>query len=151
MKSLGAVIFGRTTYDLMASYWPTPEGINSEPIVANIMNTIPKIVYSETLKEVKDSPVWRNVNIFRKIKPEEIVKIKKQKGKDIAVLGSGTIVQQFTNLGLIDEYKLIVNPIILGTGKPLFKDINEKLKLKLVNTKIFKNGNVLLHYGMIEK
>ena len=72
--------------------------------------------------------------------------MKEQEGGDIAIFGSGTIAQQLTNLGLIDEYRLIVNPLILGIGKPLFKDIKDKLKLKLVNTRMFENGNVLLCY-----
>lgn len=146
MKSLGALIFGKTTYELMASYWPTPDGIKSEPVVAGIMNNIPKIVFSETLKEVKDGPIWKNVTVFHELKPEEIIKMKEQEGGDIAIFGSGTIVQQFTNLGLIDEYRLIVNPLILGNGKPLFKDIKNKLNLRLIYTRVFKNGNVLLCY-----
>ncbi len=146
MKSLGALIFGKTTYELMASYWPTLDGIKSEPVVAGIMNNIPKMVFSKTLKEVKDGPIWKNVTVFREIKPEEFIKMKEQEGRDIAIFGSGTIVQQFTNLGLIDEYRLIVNPLILGEGKPLFKDIKNKINLKLINTRVFKNGNVLLCY-----
>jgi dihydrofolate reductase len=144
MKSLGGLIFGRTTYELMASYWPTPQGVKSEPVVAGIMNNIPKVVFSKTLKEVNDGPIWKNVMVFNEIKREEIIKLKEQKGKDIAIFGSGNIVQQFMKLGLIDEYRLVVNPLILGSGKPLFKDIKEKLKL--INTKVFKNGNVLLFY-----
>ena len=146
LKSLGALIFGKTTYELMASYWPTPDGVNSEPVVAGIMNTIPKIVFSETLKEVEDGPLWKNVTVFHEIKPEEIIKMKEQEGGDIAIFGSGTIVQQFTDLGLIDEYRLIVNPVILGNGKPLFTGMKNKLNLKLLTTRVFKNGNVLLCY-----
>lgn len=145
MKSVGAIIFGKITYELMASYWPTPEGIKSEPLVAEIMNNIPKIVFSKKMKEVKDGSVWKNVTVFHEINPEEIMKLKKQEGKDIVILGSGTIVQQFANLGFIDEYKLFVNPIILGEGKPLFKDF-KKMNLELVSTRNFKNGNVLLIY-----
>jgi len=146
MKSLGALIFGRTTYEMMASYWPTPDGVKSEPVVAGIMNSIPKTVFSETLKEVREGPIWKNVKVFHEIKLEEIIKMKKQEGGDIAIFGSGTIVLQFTNLGLIDEYRLIVNPLILGNGKSLFKGIKNKLNLKLVNRRVFKNGNVLLCY-----
>ncbi len=146
LKSLGALIFGRITYELMAGYWPTPDGIKGEPVVAGMMNSIPKIVFSETLKEVKDGPLWKNVTVFHEIKPEEIVKMKEQEGGDIAIFGSGSIVQQFTNLGLIDEYRLVVNPLILGNGKPLFKDIKDKRNLKLLKTRVFENGNVLLCY-----
>jgi dihydrofolate reductase len=133
----------------MASYWPTPQGIKSGSVVATIMNSIPKFVFSKTLQAVKDGPVWKNVTVLRTINPSEIIALKKQKGKDIAILGSGTIVQQFTNLGLIDEYQLIVNPLVLGKGKSLFQDIKERHDLKLENTRVFRNGNVLLHYRSV--
>ena len=72
--------------------------------------------------------------------------MKEQEGGDIAIFGSGTIVQQLADLGLVDEYRLIVNPLVLGNGKPLFKDIKNRLGLKLLTTRVFKNGNVLLCY-----
>lgn len=146
MKSLGGLIFGRTTYELMASYWPTSNAIKSEPVVAEIMNGISKIVFSKTLEKVEDGPVWKNVTVLHEIKSEEIIKMKEQEGGDVGIFGSGTIVQQFTNLGLIDEYRLMVNPLVLGNGKPLFKDIKKELNVKLLDTKVFKNGNVLLCY-----
>jgi dihydrofolate reductase len=146
LKSLSALLFGKTTYELMASYWPTADGIESEPEVAGIMNTLPKIVFSETLKDVEDGPVWKNVTVFHEIKPEEVLKLKEQAGGDIAIFGSGTIVQQLTNLGLIDEYRLIINPLILGDGKPLLRDIKHTRKLRLIRTRVFQNGNVLLCY-----
>jgi dihydrofolate reductase len=146
MKSLGALIFGRTTYELMESYWPTPDGAKSEPVVAGIMNNIPKVVFSKTLQKVKDGPLWKNVTVFHEIEPREINKMKELEGGDMAIFGSGTIVQQFIDLGLIDEYRLIVNPLILGNGKPLFEDTKSKSKLKLVKTRVFRNGNVLLCY-----
>ena len=150
MKTLGGLIFGRTTYELMFSYWPTPEGMKSEPVVADIMNTIPKIVFSKTLKPVTDGSIWKHTTVLNEIKPEEIIKLKQQEGKDLAIFGSGTIVQQFTNLGLIDEYRLVVNPIILGDGKPLFKDVTNRRKLKFIDLKEFKNGNVLLKYQPVQ-
>ena len=146
LKSLGALIFGGTTYQLMASYWPTPDGVKGEPVVAGIMNSIPKIVFSKRLQEVKDGPLWKNVKVFHEIRPGEIMNMKEQEGGDIAIFGSGTIVQQLADLGLVDEYRLIVNPLVLGNGKPLFKDIKNRLGLKLLTTRVFKNGNVLLCY-----
>ncbi len=146
LKSLGALIFGRTTYEVMASYWPTPEGIKGEPVVAGIMNSIPKIVFSKTMHAVKDGPIWKNVKVLHEIKSEEVLRMKEQKGEDIAIFGSGTIVQQLTNLDLIDEHRLVVNPLLLGKGRPLFRDIKEKRELRLVQTKVFRNGNVLLCY-----
>ncbi len=134
----------------MESYWPTKEGQEGEPEVAKIMNNIQKIVFSKTMEEIKDGPIWKNVKILRSINPQEILALKQQEGKDIAVFGSGTIVQQFTNLGLIDEYRLVVNPLVLARGKLLFKDIAKRLNLKLLNTKVFKNGKVLLCYEPVK-
>jgi dihydrofolate reductase len=150
MKSLSSIIFGKTTYELMESFWPTPEGLTSEPVVAQIMNVIPKIVFSKTMTEVADRENWKNVTVLREIKVDEVIRMKDQSGGDIAILGSGTIVQQFTNLGLIDEYRLIVNPLILANGKPLFKEVRARHDLKLLNTKVFKKGNVLLCYEPVK-
>jgi dihydrofolate reductase len=78
---------------------------------------------------------------------EEIQRIKKQPGKDIALLGSGSVMSAFTPLGLIDEYRIMVNPVVLGRGRPLFAGIKDRLNLNLLNTRTFRNGNVLLSYG----
>jgi dihydrofolate reductase len=144
LKSLGALMFGRTTYDIMASYWPTPEAARGEAQVADMMNNIPKIIFSKSIQEVKDGPRWKNVRLFHEIKPEEIMELKREDQGDIAIFGSGTIVQQLANLNLIDEFRVIINPLLLGNGKPLFKGV--KNKLKLVKTRVFANGNVLLCY-----
>ena len=145
-KTFGTIIFGRTTYQLFEDYWPIaltdPKTSSGDRKIAQIIDDIGKIVYSTTLKKVG----WRNSRLFKKVNPDEIKKLKRKKGKDMVIFGSGTIVQAFTDLGLIDEYRLLVNPVILGRGKPLFKNLNDKLKLKLLKTKIFRSGNVLLCY-----
>ena len=89
--------------------------------------------------------MWSNSKIVDEIKPEEILELKELQEKDIAIFGSGTIVRELTNLGLIDEYRLLVNPIILGKGKLLFSNVKQ-LDLKLQNTRKFNNGNILLTY-----
>jgi dihydrofolate reductase len=137
----GTLIFGRTTYDLMASYWPIDEGIKDDPIVANLMNKTPKIVFSKTLKDAS----WENTKVFDRITPEKVTEWKQKEGKPAAIFGSGTIVQQFANLDLINEYRLLINPIILGEGKLLFDKV-KKTNLKLIKTREFKNGNILLYY-----
>jgi len=104
--------------------------------------TLKKIVFSSTLEKV----TWNNSKIFKEVNPQEIKKLKQEPGKDIVIFGSGTIVQAMTNLNLIDEFRLMINPVILGQGKPMFKDMKDKVNLKLLNTKTFKNGNVLLFY-----
>ena len=100
------------------------------------------------MQSVEEGPHWKNIKLFHEIEPQEIVKLKEQEGKGIAILGSGTIVQQFANLGLIDEYILQVNPVILGTGKNLFANVG-KMTLKLLEAKTFKNGIVWLRYQPI--
>ena len=147
LNSVDALIFGRVTYDLMASYWPTPDAIKNDPIVAEKMNTLPKIVFSRTLEKVE----WNNTRLVKANIEEEIKKMKKQSGKDMALLGSGSILSQFARQGLMDEYRIMVNPVVLGDGKPLFKDIKDRLNLKLTNTRTFGNGNVLLYYQPVEK
>jgi dihydrofolate reductase len=142
----GTQLYGRVTYELMESYWPTPEAIKSDPIVARLMNTTPKIVFSKTLAEVKETENWKNVTLYNKIEPSKIRELKKESTRPMAIFGSGTLVQEFMALGLIDEYRLMINPVILGKGKPLFQNIKATLKLKLLKTRVFKNGNILLYY-----
>jgi dihydrofolate reductase len=144
-KPSGTLIFGHTTYEMMAAYWPTPEAMKVNPDVAGVMNATPKIVFSRTMKPVKDGPVWKNVRVFPGIRREEILRLKEEAEGDFVILGSGSIVQQFIKLGLIDEFQLMVNPIILGAGKYLFRDVN-RMNLELLETKTFRNGRVFLRY-----
>ncbi len=145
-KSGSTLMFGHTTYEMMKSYWPTPDAIKNDPGMAEVVNNNPKIVFSRTLESVEEGPNWKNIRILNEIRPEEILKLKKK--EDITIIGSGAIVQQIANLGLIDEYNLVAVPIILGVGKPLFKDV-KKTNLKLLEARRFKNGIVLLRYQPI--
>lgn len=138
----GGLIFGRVTYQGMASYWPTPTAIKNDPRVAGLMNSITKYVFSNTL----DKTDWNNTKIIKGDAVVELEKLKQESGKDLFIFGSADLASTFTKNGLIDEYRLIVNPIALGAGNPLFKQNGEMLKLKLLNTKSFRNGNVLLYY-----
>ncbi len=135
----GTLIFGRVTYELMAGYWPSAAALKDDSIIAGIMNSANKIVFSRSLKSVE----WNNSRLVKDINPDEIKKLKEAAEKDMAIFGSGQIVQQFAKLGLVDEYRLMINPIILGAGKPLFKEYQT---LKLLSSREFKNGNVLLSY-----
>jgi dihydrofolate reductase len=141
-REFGALIFGRVTYDLMAGYWPSEGALKGDPVVAGIMNGADKIVFSKTLNKAE----WNNTRVMGNIEKSEIEKLKQQTGKPMAIFGSGQIVQEFAKLGLIDEYRLMLNPVVLGAGKPLFK---QPLKLKLLKSREFKNGNVLLYYRPI--
>ena len=140
--STDTFLFGRMTYEMMASFWPTPAAESMNPVYANLLNNAPKIVFSKTLEKAE----WKNTRVVKELNKEEILKMKQQPGKNMMIFGSGTIVEQLSNLGLIDEYQLMVNPVILGKGKPFFKDIKDRINLKLVKTKTFNNGIVLLQY-----
>lgn len=145
IEQTGAVdmlLFGRVTYQLMASYWPTPSAIANDPIVADLMNRLPKMVFSRTL----ESAQWNNTRLIKDHTAEEILKLKQQPGKDLALFGSASLMSTLMQLDLIDEHRIMVNPVILGGGNPLFKRTNDTLSLKLVKTRVFGNGNVLLCY-----
>jgi dihydrofolate reductase len=142
-SSQTTLIFGHKTYEMMKSWWPTQSAIETDPSMVEVMNNSPKIVISKTLESVEEGPNWKNIRLFRDIKPGKIRELKEK--ENMLIMGSGTIVQQFANLDLIDEYNLVVVPLILGSGKLLFKDI-KKMKLKLLESRSFKNGIVLLRY-----
>jgi dihydrofolate reductase len=141
-NSGNTLLFGRVTYELMASYWPTPEAIKNDPVVAAGMNKAEKIVFSRTLDKVD----WNNTRLVKDDMLGEVRRLKQQSGKDLTVLGSGSIVSQLAQDGLIDEYQILLNPVVIGKGKTMFEGIKDKLTLKLTKTRTFGNGNVLLHY-----
>ncbi len=137
LNSVDAMLYGRVSYQLMADYWPAA---TSE--FADKMNKMPKIVFSRTLEKVE----WNNSRLVKENIAEEISKMKQQPGKDLVLFAGADIASTFRQLGLIDEYRIIVNPVVLGSGKPLFKDIMDRLNLKLLKTKTFSCGNVILYY-----
>jgi dihydrofolate reductase len=136
------LLFGRVTYELMAGFWPTPEAIRTDPVVAAGMNKAEKIVFSRTLQKAD----WNNTRLVKTDMLAEVRKLKQQPGKDLTVLGSGTIVSQLAQEGLIDEYQILLNPVAIGKGRTMFEGIRDKIVLKLVKTRTFGNGNVLLTY-----
>jgi dihydrofolate reductase len=143
-KGGGVLLFGRKTYEMMVSYWPTPQASKDNPQVAGGMNKLPKVVFSKTLKDVS----WNNTRVVKSDIATEVRKMKQAKGPDLVLMGSGTIVSQLTNARLIDEYQLVLNPIVLGSGRTMFEGVEEKVKLKLKKTKPFKNGNLVLWYEL---
>ena len=140
LNSIDLLVFGRVTYDLMAGYWPTKDAIRDDQIIAAKMNSLAKIVVSRTMQKAD----WNNTRLINDI--VEIKKAKEQPGKDIAIFGSSDLALSLLKEGLIDEFRVIVNPVILGSGKTLLQGISDKLDLKLLNTRTFKSGNVLLSY-----
>jgi dihydrofolate reductase len=144
LNSVDTLIFGRTTYDLMVGFWPKHQSKagTADAIVTEKMTSLKKIVFSKSMAQSD----WANTTVYHDIDPTEIQKLKAGPGGDMVILGSGTIVQQMTELALIDEYWIMVNPVILGAGQSLFKD--NHLKLKLTSSRQFANGNVLLKYQL---
>lgn len=138
----GALLFGRVTYELMASFWPTPAAMERAPVVAEGMNNMPKVVFSRTLEKAS----WKNTTLLKGDIAAEVRKMKMEPGPDMAILGSGSIVSQLAQAGLIDEFQIVVNPIVLGKGRTLFEGVKEKIALKFIKTRAFGNGNVVLSY-----
>lgn len=141
-QSGGVLLLGRITYEMMVSYWPTPMAMENDPVVAERMNNRRKVVFSRTLDEVS----WNNTRLVRGDVAAEVRRMKDEPGEGMAILGSGTIVSQLAREGLIDEYQVVVNPVVLGEGRTMFEGLEEKLPLKLTRTRAFDNGNVLLCY-----
>jgi dihydrofolate reductase len=137
----GTLVLGRATYELMAAYWPTPVGEEFSSAVAKVMNSIPKIVISRTLTQA----TWANTQVVNDHAAEELARLKRQPGKDIAIFGSSSLTAGLLPTGLVDELRIMVNPVVLGRGRSLFAGAPET-GLKLLKTRQFTSGNILLHY-----
>ena len=139
-QTVDTIIMGRRTYELMFSYWPG--NTTEDPVIRDNMNNLPKLVFSKTLTTTP----WNNCRLISEINKDEINKLKSQPGRDMVIFGGAAIASAFTNQGLIDEYRIIVNPVILGGGTQLFNVNDKRLELFLIESKAFNCGNVLLHY-----
>jgi dihydrofolate reductase len=147
INNVDTLLFGRVTYEMMATYWPTTDAIANDPVVAGEMNSLPKIVFSKTLS----SATWQNTRLIKENFVEEISKLRQLPGKDLIIFGSSDLAVTFIEHDLIDEYRIMINPVVLGGGKSLFKGLQNKLDLKLLKTKVFNSGNVLLYYEPAKK
>ena len=145
LRHMGAFLDGRVTYELMADYWPTadqdPSSAPSEAEFAGIWRDMPKIVYSKTLAKAG----W-NTEIIRDVVAADVLNLKQQPGGDLA-LGGASLTAAFRRLGLIDEYRIYVHPVLVGRGKPLFQDADATTPLRLLESRSFGNGVVLLRYA----
>jgi dihydrofolate reductase len=141
-RSIGAILFGRRTYQMMAAYWPTNEADENDPIVAERMNNLPKVVVSKTLSK----PTWFNSRLISDRVLENIQELKDTADGDIAVFGSGELVSRLLPHGLIDELRLLVHPVILGRGRPEFSSVPSEVELNFTSARPFKSGVVQLVY-----
>ncbi|TAL68623.1 MAG: dihydrofolate reductase [Bacteroidetes bacterium] len=153
LSNANTLLFGRITYQLMESYWPTvvknPTGNKSEDDFAVLIDNISKIVFSRTLKNVD----WKNVKLAKGGIKEEVLELKQSRnsGSKNILVGSPSLIVSLMQLDLIDEYQLCVQPIILGNGLRLFKNINDRINLKLLKTKVFGSGSITLYYEPVKK
>lgn len=149
LRNADTLIYGRITYQLMESYWPTvvknPTGQKPMDEFAVLIDNISKIVYSRTLKSVD----WKNSTLKKEIVKEEVSELKKEPGKNI-IVGSPGLIVAFANLDLIDEYQISVQPTILGSGLTLFKNIMDRIDLKLLKTKTFGCGALTFYYEPVK-
>jgi dihydrofolate reductase len=145
LNSTDTILLGRITYQIWEEYWPAvaknPSSIKNDLKFSQYVDKTQKIVFSKTLKKVN----WKNTRLISKNIAEEILKIKEQSGKNIVLAGGANIAQTFMNLRLIDEYIINIHPVILGKGKPLFKNITDRHKLILIGSKIYNSGMVGLY------
>ncbi len=144
-RAAGAFLLGRVTYEIFAAYWPTVT--DEEDDIARALNSLPKYVVSTTLNEVG----WDGTAVIKSDVAEEVAKLKEQPGRDILVVGSSGLAQTLMQQGLVDEYRLWVHPIVLGSGKRLFREGGPTTTLRLVNTKTASSGLVILTYEPAEK
>lgn len=143
--SLGAentLVFGRITYEMMAGFWTLPMAFENMPEVAAGMNKAQKIVFSKTL----DKADWQNTRLIKTDMIAAMKKLKEESANDMTILGSGNIVTQFAEAGLIDGYQIMIDPVAIGSGTPIFQGLTKKLDLQLTSTRSFKSGVVLHSY-----
>lgn len=142
LNDIDTLLFGRVTYEGMASYWPTPTALEFDPIITERMNSIPKVVYSKSLTEAS----WQNSTLISEDVGTAVPKLKQEPGGALAVFGSPTLTVSMLEEGLVDELRVMVMPILLGGGKSLFTGLRERVHLKLGTTTVFSSDNVLMTY-----
>jgi len=142
-KGGGVLGFGRVTYEMMAGYWPTPLAREQSPVVAERINAQQKVVFSRTLSQTS----WQNTTLLKDDLATEISALKRQSGPHLVVLGSGRLVAQLAAASLVDEYQLVMVPVVLGAGRTLFEGLPERQGLQLQSSRTFGNGNVFLRYA----
>lgn len=142
-RSDGRLLFGRKTYDMMAGYWPSPMAMQQNPVVAERMNAARKVVVSRTMK----AAAWANTTVLNGDLASEARALKADAGPDLVILGSGSIVSQLSEAGLLDGLQLVVNPVVFGDGRKLMEGVGKNLPWKLERGRVFANGAVFLDYA----
>ena len=143
LNQIDTILYGRKSYDLWGQFTPEIEDTDTEKEIWELVHSKEKYVFSRTQKGTDNKAIFINDNILK-----EVNKLKNNPGKDIWLYGGASLITTFINLGLVDEFRLSVHPVILGEGKPLFIDIKQRLNLKMVNTRTFSSGIVQLIYHL---
>jgi dihydrofolate reductase len=142
LNDIDTLLFGRVTYEGMASYWPAPEAVEGDPVVAERMNSISKVVFSKTLAEA----TWQNTELVGSDAGKAVAELKQGEGKALALFGSPKLTVSLLEQRLVDELRVMVHPILLGAGKSLFVELHDRVPLRLGTTTVFSSGNVMLQY-----
>lgn len=142
LDEIDTLLFGRVTYEMMAAYWPTPAAIEDDPRIAARMNGAEKVVVSRTL----DRAGWENTRLIKEDVATELASLKEQSGKAIAIFGSSALTVSLLRLGLVDEVRIMVHPVVLGAGKSVFRTAEEWIPLRLLRVRPFTSGSVMLYY-----
>jgi len=145
MQDVSAILFGRVTYEMMRDYWTDAEGTrDNDQVVVKQMNELPKYVFSHSLRHTPWGK-WDNASVFAD-PAGSVAKLKAKSGKDMVIFGSGGLVSTLAEAGLIDEYRMVMNPVILGQGIPMFRGMQQRVPLKLVDSRVFDGNVVMLTY-----
>ena len=141
LNQIDTILYGRKSYNLWGQYIPNANDPDTDKEIWKLVHSKEKYVFSRTQIQTDNQAKFINENIL-----EEVIKLKNKPGKDIWLYGGASLITAFINLGLVDEFRLSIHPVILGEGKPLFIDIKQRLNLKMVNTRTFSSGVVQLFY-----
>ncbi len=144
MREVGGILFGRVTYEMMRDYWTSPAVVEGDPLVAGPMNEKPKHVFSRTLKKAAWGK-WDNASVSAD-PVATVAKLKTAAGGDLVIFGSGGLVSALAPAGLIDEYRFIVNPAVLGQGIPMFRGFSQRVPLTLLGSRTYDGSTVMLSY-----
>lgn len=140
----GELLFGRKTYEQMAGFWPSKQAMELAPVIAKQMNAKRKVVFSRTLKE---EGLWNNTRLMKGDLVASAKALKAEAGEPLVTMGSGSVIASLVEAGLVDEFQLVIVPVILGGGRTIFEGVTKRPRLKLERTRSFSNGNVVLWYA----
>lgn len=145
LRSASGIVLGRRTYDLFMQYWPTPEAMKNEPVITERLAALPKVIFSRTV----ESSTWANCQFTRRPPAEVVRELKQESGGPILIIGSANILAQLWNEHLVDELHVRIQPIVLGQGRRLFPDSENRQRLELRESHKYQSGVTAVRYGVV--